>query len=88
MVGVNPEPYTFRELVWMYEGCTRELWNHTAAVLATMCNANSDPRKTRAYRVSDFHPEYQRRQKVKAAPITVLRDVFIDGNQPDLTGAE
>lgn len=39
---MNPDPYTFRELLWMADGKIehqdRLLWNHTACILAMQIN--------------------------------------------------
>jgi len=75
-----------RELVHMVNGRQREMWNHTSHVLCLVANANRDPKRSKALKPSDFNPLAQRRQKVRAAPITVLRDVFIDRKNPDIVG--
>jgi hypothetical protein len=49
----------------MAEARCRERWAHTSSVLALMANLNRDPKKTRAFRPSDFAPY--------AAPIGAAR---------------
>ncbi len=39
-VGVDPDPRTLRELAQMYEGRSRERWEHTSLVVATILNVN------------------------------------------------
>jgi len=51
---------------------------------ALLANCHRDPKKTRAYRPSDFDP-YARKAKAVKAPITILKDVFIDGQVPKET---
>jgi hypothetical protein len=63
----------------MAEGRGRQSWAHTSAVLALIANVNRDPKKTRAFKPSDFDP-YSAKDKRDAAievkDMTVLRDVF------------
>ena len=69
----------------MVNGRQREMWNHTSHVLCLVANANRDPKRSKALKPSDFNPTTQRK-KVRAAPITVLRDVFVDRKNPDIVG--
>ena len=87
VVGVDPSPFTLRELVYMVEGRQKDQWNHTSHVLCILANANRDPKRFGAFKPADFNPMIQRR-RIPDAPITVLRDVFIDGKQPDVVGGE
>ena len=45
----------------MYEGYEAQAWNHTASLMALLANANRDPKKTRAFKMTDFHPHHARR---------------------------
>lgn len=38
-MGLDPSPYTLRELFWLYEGSDRQAWMHTASVNATQSAA-------------------------------------------------
>lgn len=80
ILNINPERFSLRELVWMVEGFRMENWNYTAALLAMQANINRKQGQ-RAYQVADFHPFMKRlrRPAVIQAPITVLKDIFIDG---------
>jgi hypothetical protein len=40
----------------MAQAAARERWAHTSAVLALLANCNRDPKKTRAFKPSDFDP--------------------------------
>ena len=68
-----------RELVWMAEGCGQEHWQHTSTILAMLANANRDPKKTRAFKPSDFDP-YAKRDKqagaIKVAKMSELKGAF------------
>lgn len=53
MVGLDPTPYTLRELWWMAHGS----WQQTAAILATLANAHRDQKKhPRAVQPADCNP--------------------------------
>ena len=45
MIGVDPGPFTLRELVWMADARQTDAWNHTAAVLAMLANTHRNPKK-------------------------------------------
>ena len=80
IIGLNPGPFTLRELVWMADGHQTEAWNHTAALLAMLANTHRDPKKTRAFKPSDFHPGTRREKPKEAVPrvdISVLKTVFV-----------
>ena len=38
-LGLDPMPYTLRELFWLYEGSDRQNWMHTASINATQSAA-------------------------------------------------
>ena len=40
----------------MAQARQQDNWNHTAALLAMLANANRDPKKGRAFKPTDFHP--------------------------------
>ncbi|MFQ5733189.1 MAG: hypothetical protein ACE5KM_14710 [Planctomycetaceae bacterium] len=68
-----------------------QAWHHTAQLSAMIANANRDvKKKAKPFLPAEFHPlllaEKKRRAKRRKAPITVLRDVFVEGRMPDLTG--
>lgn len=87
IIGVDPAPFTLRELVFMVKGLQRDQWNHTSHVLCILANANRDPKRIGAFKPADFNPTIARR-RVPDVPITVLRDVFIDGKRPNVVGGE
>jgi hypothetical protein len=66
----------------MAETKARDRWAHTSCVLAMIANAHRDPKKTRAYRPSDFSPfEKKRKHGIPITPgnIGLLKEVFVDG---------
>jgi len=56
IVGVDPGPYTLREILWMRDGREMTEWNRTAWVCALIANVNRDPKKSKAFQPIDFHP--------------------------------
>jgi len=63
----------------MAEARGRDNWAHTSAVLALVANVNRDPKKTRAYKPSDFDPYSTRRQRdeaIEVQDLAVLKDAF------------
>jgi hypothetical protein len=56
LVGLNPEPLTLRELLWMAEGRSRENWQHTSMLLTMLFNCNRDPKRSKPAKPSDFNP--------------------------------
>ena len=68
----------------MAEGRQREAWNHTAALLALLANCHRDPKRSRAFTVTDFHPLAEPAQPAPLCDITILKAVFIDGRFPEI----
>ncbi len=63
----------------MAEARGRDNWAHTSAALALVANVNRDPKKTRAYKPSDFDPYSARDKRDEAIEVTdmgVLKDAF------------
>jgi hypothetical protein len=64
----------------MAEARGRDNWAHTSAVLALVANVNRDPKKTRAYKPSDFDPYSAKDKRDEAIEVTdmgVLKDAFL-----------
>jgi hypothetical protein len=68
----------------MAEGRQREAWNHTAALLALLANCHRDPRRSRPFTVTDFHPLTEPPPPPPRADITILKAIFIDGHLPEI----
>lgn len=64
IAGVQPEPYTFRELYWMARAADVAGWNRTWAVIAQLFNINRDPKRSKAIDLDDFFPWKQRSSEV------------------------
>lgn len=47
----------------MARGKSRGLWQHTSSVLAILANVHRDPRRTKAFKPSDFDPTTTRRRR-------------------------
>jgi hypothetical protein len=72
---------TLRELLLMADGRQRSEWSRTSAQMALIANTQRDPKKTRAFRPSDFDP-YSRAMPVMKTDIGALKTVFIDKSMP------
>lgn len=58
----------------MAEGRGRLVWDAAAELLAMMANCHRDPKKSRAYKASYFHP-YKNRVSIKF-PVQALKKIF------------
>lgn len=56
-------------------------WARTSSVMALIANAHRDPKKSRAYKPSDFDPFSKPNQPIKVG-VEVLKDVFLHGKVP------
>ncbi|OQZ07278.1 MAG: hypothetical protein B6D36_00710 [Planctomycetes bacterium UTPLA1] len=65
----------------MAEARMRDEWARTSSLLALIANAHRDPKKTRAYRPSDFDPISKPPKPIKVG-VEVLKDVFLHGKVP------
>jgi len=65
----------------MAEGRGRDEWGRMSSLLALVANVNRDPRRTRAFRPSDFNPYEARRQSggvvLTKANFGLLEQVFV-----------
>jgi hypothetical protein len=68
----------------MAEQRDRRNWQVASAVMALMANCNRDPKQHGPYRASDFDP-YMRKANTVKAPISILKDVFINGRMPEVS---
>ena len=62
----------------------RDEWNHTSALLALLANCHRDPKKHRAFKPGDFHPQPAKQREPAPLPpadITLLKTVFVDRPQ-------
>ena len=62
LVGVDPGPFTWRQLDWMTEQRSRAGWDHTASILTILANVNSVKTK---FELADFHPYLERAKRSK-----------------------
>jgi len=62
IIGIDPGPFTLRQLVWMAEGRRDFFWEHTAHVLCYLYNAHRSP-KSPALMPADFHPFADKRKR-------------------------
>jgi len=56
VVGVDPGPFTWRQLDLMYAGRLRSSWEQTASILCVLANQNRG-RGDRMRSVSEFMPD-------------------------------
>ncbi len=65
----------------MAEARAKDRWAHTSSIMALVANVNRDPKKTRAFRPSDFNPYAERSPRgipLTASNIGLLKAVFVD----------
>ena len=51
-LGIDPRPFSLRELFWLYEGSDRQKWMHTAAINAMQGSAAGAKNMS----ITKFHP--------------------------------
>ena len=81
IVGIDPDPFTLRELDYMSKARAELEWQQTSSVLSLIANVNRNPMRTGPFKPDDFNPTIERRP-LPDVPITVLRDVFVDKKVP------
>ncbi|HPD28577.1 MAG TPA: hypothetical protein PLL20_01175 [Phycisphaerae bacterium] len=59
----------------------RDAWQRTSSLMALIANTHRDPRRTRAFRPSDFDPFARSAVSVRVG-VDVLKDVFVHGRVP------
>lgn len=76
IVGVDPNPLTLRELIWMADSKRRDAWSHTAATLSLIANVHRNPKKrSKTYTPAEFHPFVETRNT--KVGVGVLKDLFV-----------
>ena len=65
----------------MSDARQRHEWSIASTLMAVLANIHRDPKRSRTLKPSDFDPFAQRTPPPKV-PITVLKDVFINGQLP------
>lgn len=60
----------------MSEARTRDAWSRTSSLMALLANCHRDPKKSRAYRPSDFDPFSRTSQPIQA-DFALLREMFV-----------
>jgi hypothetical protein len=60
----------------MAEARARDAWSRTSSLMALLANCHRDPKKTRAYRPSDFDP-FSRTSQPIPADFALLREMFV-----------
>jgi hypothetical protein len=65
----------------MLDGRQRHDWSIAASHMAVLANLHRDPKRTRPLTAADFDPFHARRALPKV-PVSVLKDVFINGQMP------
>lgn len=79
-MGLDPRPFTLRELLQMRNGREKQEWNHTALVAMILANANRDPKK-KPWQFSHFHPFEEVKESgstLRAENITDLKVLLPD----------
>ena len=56
MLGLDPRPFTWRELTWMGEGRGMDAWARTGRLWALIANVNCDPSQSAPFTMLDIHP--------------------------------
>lgn len=65
----------------MSDARQRHDWSIASTLMAVLANIHRDPKRSRSLKPDDFDPFAQKRS-VPKVPITVLKDVFINGQMP------
>lgn len=72
-LGLDPGPFTARQLCIMHGAALEERWTRTAATMALLANLWRDPkRKPEPWRPRDFHPMAPKPEPIPA-DITALK---------------
>tara|TARA_R110002153_G_scaffold33414_2_gene100842 strand:- start:2344 stop:2598 length:255 start_codon:yes stop_codon:yes gene_type:complete len=78
-LGLDPNPYTLRELFWLYEGSDRQAWMHTASINATLSASAGAKNCT----IEKYHPylagQKQKEVKRKLLELKARREAAQNG---------
>ena len=65
MIGVDPRPFTLRQLLWMTDGAQRERWARASAAMSVLANCHRDPHRGKVFKPADFDPYARHKQSGK-----------------------
>lgn len=79
VLGINPDPFTLRELDWMLQGRGEFEWSMTSSLMALQINMNCKKK----VKPNDFNPFARqiKQNKIMLSPeesMKALKAVFID----------
>jgi hypothetical protein len=66
-VGLSPDPFTLRELLWLAEGA----FNHTALLAAAIWSANPCLKRPRVFGADEFNPYPPGKGKVRRSGVRI-----------------
>ena len=79
VLGLDPGPFTLRELLVMGEARSQQAWGHTSALLAMLANVHRDAKKTRPYKPADFNPHLRQPMTSRSPKVGIQAlKVFVD----------
>ena len=79
MIGVDPRPFTLRQLLWMTDGAQRERWARASAAMSVLANCHRDPHRSKVFTPMDFDPyakSGRRRVKLDRASVGQLKEAM------------
>lgn len=65
----------------MAEARQRDEWARTSSLMALIANAHRNPKRSRAFKPSDFDPLGPRRHEAPKVGVGILKQVFVDKEQ-------
>jgi len=84
-LGINPDPFTIRELWLMSEGKQREEWEHTAQIMMIIQNVNCTKRKD--MKSADyFNPLIPKNKKQQVGKFVTKDFSILKKMLPNVTG--
>ncbi len=85
ILGVNPGPFTLRELCVMSKARKKDEWTRTSASLAMLHNINRDPKKCEARTPDYFNPFAERKTEKRVVDsklaFKIMKDTWCGGEK-------
>lgn len=73
IAGIDPRPFSLRQLNWLADGRRIDEWNRTALQCALFVNAHRDPKKGKPFQLATFHPYMEETPEPPPSPEQYLQ---------------
>ncbi len=76
ILGVNPDPFTLRELTQMVKARGEFEWEQTSSLMALVINVIRNPKKSKPTNPNDLNPYKTKEKSLPIVPLSILKEIW------------